>query len=129
MSGSGEHGRVRALQEGKRRPGSIAEQSVDHRVNVLLGGGLARFQQIITGGPHVGKTVVESARLQGTQVVFDAASLNAAEEDHLLGLFAAGNMSLEWSGLQALAFPGSGFRAARPAAKTSGRRMNRLSPT
>ena len=36
-------------------PGSIAEQSVDHHVNVLLGGGLARFQQVITGGPHVGK--------------------------------------------------------------------------
>ncbi len=46
-------------------PGSIAEQSVDHHVNVLLGGGLARFQQLITGGPHVGKTVVQSAQLQG----------------------------------------------------------------
>jgi CheY-like chemotaxis protein len=31
----------------------IAEQSVDHHVNVLLGGGLARFQQTITGGRDV----------------------------------------------------------------------------
>src|SRR5262245_18225910 len=33
-------------------PGSIAEQSVDHHVNVLLGGGRRRFEQTITGRPH-----------------------------------------------------------------------------
>ena len=90
-------------------PGSIAEQSVDHRVNVLLGGGLARFQQVITGGPHVGKTVIESAQLQGYQVVFDAANLGGTDANRVLGLFNAGNMSLEWSGLQATPFPGSGL--------------------
>jgi alkaline phosphatase/streptomycin-6-phosphatase len=90
-------------------PGSIAEQSVDHHVNVLLGGGLARFQQVITGGPHAGKTVVQSAALQGYNVVFDAANLDAADQDRVLGLFNAGNMSLEWSGLQAMPFPGSGL--------------------
>ena len=90
-------------------PGSIAEQSVDHHVNVLLGGGLARFQQAITGGPDAGKTVVQSAERQGYTVVLDAANLAAAETDHVLGLFNAGNMSLEWSGLQATPFPGSGL--------------------
>ena len=90
-------------------PGSIAEQSVDHHVNVLLGGGLARFQQLITGGPHVGKTVVQSAQLQGYHVVFDAANLAGTNADRVLGLFNAGNMSLEWSGLQATPFPGSGL--------------------
>src|SRR4051812_40487523 len=90
-------------------PGSIAEQSVDHHVNVLLGGGLARFQQPITGGPHVGKSVVESAQLQGYRVVFDAANLAGANGDRVLGLFNAGNMSLEWSGQQAAPFPGSGL--------------------
>jgi alkaline phosphatase len=94
-------------------PGSIAEQSVDHHVNVILGGGLARFQQLITGGPHVGKTVVQSAQLQGYDVVFDAAHLSAADGDRVLGLFNAGNMSLEWNGLQALPFPGSGFPAGQ----------------
>ena len=53
-------------------PGSIAEQSVDHHVNVLLGGGLSRFQQTITGGPHANKTVIQSAQLQGYDVIFDA---------------------------------------------------------
>src|SRR5215470_17310501 len=56
-------------------PGSIAEQSVDHHVNVLLGGGRRRFEQTITGGPHVGKTVVASAQRQGYSVIYDAASL------------------------------------------------------
>jgi alkaline phosphatase/streptomycin-6-phosphatase len=90
-------------------PGSIAEQSVDHHVNVLLGGARARFQQVITGGPHVGKTVIQSAQMQGYTVVFDAASLDAADSDRVLGLFNAGNMSLEWNGLQAMPFPGSGI--------------------
>jgi alkaline phosphatase len=90
-------------------PGSIAEQTVDHHVNVLLGGGLGRFQQVITGGPHAGKTVVESASLQGYSVVYDAANLEAADSDRVLGLFNAGNMSLEWGGLQAVPFPGSGL--------------------
>jgi alkaline phosphatase/streptomycin-6-phosphatase len=90
-------------------PGSIAEQSVDHHVNVLLGGGLARFQQAVTGGPHVGQTVVQSAQLQGYNVVFDAASLSGVSGSLVLGLFNSGNMSLEWSGLQATPFPGSGL--------------------
>jgi alkaline phosphatase len=87
--------------------GSIAEQTVDHH-DVVLGGGLARFQRLITGGPHVGKTGIESAKLQGYAVVLDAAGLQATGESPLLGLFNGGNMSLEWNG-PATAFPGSGF--------------------
>ena len=90
-------------------PGSIAEQSVDHHVNVILGGSKQRFDQAITGGPHVGKTVVQSAQLQGYTVVFDAASLDAANSTRVLGLFTPGNMSLEWSGLQAAPSPGTGL--------------------
>lgn len=90
-------------------PGSIAEQTVDHHVNVLLGGGRARFAQPITGGPHVGRTVIQSAQLQGYSVVSDAAQLDAASGDRVLGLFNNGNMSLEWGGLQAQPYPGSGF--------------------
>ena len=94
-------------------PGSIAEQSVDHHVNVLLGGGLGRFQRAITGGPDAGQTVVQSAVGQGYEVVFDAANLEAADGDHVLGLFSRGNMSLEWTGLQAVPFPGSGLPAGQ----------------
>jgi alkaline phosphatase/streptomycin-6-phosphatase len=90
-------------------PGSIAEQSVDHHVNVLLGGGRQRFAQTITGGPHAGKTVIQSAELQGYKVVTDAANLDAVNGPRVLGLFNNGNMSLEWNGLIAAPSPGSGL--------------------
>jgi len=76
-------------------PGSIAEQQVDHHVDVILGGGGQRFDQTIDGGPDAGRTVTESAARQGYQVVTDAAGLAGAGATPLLGLFSAGNMSLE----------------------------------
>jgi alkaline phosphatase/streptomycin-6-phosphatase len=81
-------------------PGSIAEQEVDHKVDVLLGGGRARFEQSITGGPDVGKTVVRSARDKGYTYVTDAAGLAAVSDadQPVLGLFNAGNMTQEWTG-------------------------------
>jgi alkaline phosphatase/streptomycin-6-phosphatase len=79
--------------------GSIAEQQIDHRVDVLLGGGRARFEQPITGGPDAGKTVVQSAQGKGYQYVTDAAGLAAANDRKpVLGLFHPSNMSLEWTG-------------------------------
>lgn len=83
-------------------PGSIAEQMVDHRVNVLLGGGRQRFEQKTEGGA----SVVDYAKSLGYTVVNDAAGLDALDrEKHVLGLFTSGNMSLEWSGQ--LAMPGN----------------------
>ncbi len=80
--------------------GSIAEQEVDHKVDVLLGGGRGRFEQKITGGADSGKTVIESAQAKGYRYVSDAAGLSAVASTGkpLLGLFNSGNMSLEWSG-------------------------------
>jgi alkaline phosphatase len=81
--------------------GSIAEQTVDHHVDVVLGGGRNRFTQTITGGPDAGKTVVDSAQRQGYQYVTDAAGLDAVQSvkrKPLLGLFAPVNMTTEWSG-------------------------------
>ncbi|MGE0068445.1 MAG: alkaline phosphatase, partial [Solirubrobacterales bacterium] len=80
--------------------GSIAEQMVDHKVDVLLGGGRARFTQAITGGPDSGKTVVESAQAKGYRYVTDADGLSTVPNGNkpVLGLFANSNMSLEWSG-------------------------------
>ncbi|MEU6660321.1 alkaline phosphatase [Streptomyces sp. NPDC046821] len=80
-------------------PGSIAEQSVDHRVDVLLGGGKQRFDQKVTDGKYKGQTVTEQAQKLGYQVVTDDASLKAAKGDKpLLGLFAPGNVPTEWTG-------------------------------
>lgn len=79
--------------------GSIAEQEVDHRVDVLLGGGRSRFEQTIGGGPDAGKNVIQSAQGKGYQYVSDAAGLSSAKANKpVLGLFSPGNMSLEWSG-------------------------------
>ena len=78
--------------------GSIAEQAVDHKIDVLLGGGRGRFEQGITGGPDAGLTVVQSAQAKGYQYVTDAAGLAGISHGPVLGLFNTGNMSLEWSG-------------------------------
>jgi alkaline phosphatase len=79
---------------------TIAEQEVDHKVDVLLGGGRNRFTPTISGGPDTGKTVIESAQAKGYRYVTDAAGLSAVSNDSkpVLGLFNTGNMSLEWTG-------------------------------
>jgi len=90
-------------------PGSIAEQTVDHHVDVLLGGGRQRFEQTIDGGPYAGQTVIQSAIAQGYTVIGAAAALSAIQPGgKLLGLFATGNMSPEWRGKPAQRYPGSG---------------------
>ena len=80
--------------------GSIAEQEIDHKIDVLLGGGRNRFAQTIPAGPDAGKTLVQVAQQRGFQYVTDAAGLNAVKTSSqpVLGLFNPGNMSLEWSG-------------------------------
>jgi len=80
--------------------GSIAEQEVDHKVDVLLGGGRNRFTPTISGGPDNGKTVIESAQAKGYRYVTDAAGLSAVSNSNkpVLGLFNPSNMSLEWTG-------------------------------
>jgi alkaline phosphatase len=72
--------------------GSIAEQTVDHKVDVVLGGGRGRFNAAggpIAGGPDNGKTVEESAARQGYTEVNDAAGLDAITPKNVpvLGLF------------------------------------------
>ncbi len=102
--------------------GSIAEQTVDHKVDVLMGGGKQRFDQQVTGGTYAGKTVVEQATALGYTVATDQAGLDAAAPgQQFLGLFSAGNMDLEWTGPLAAPYPGPAATActesspARPA--------------
>ncbi|MEV5375526.1 alkaline phosphatase [Streptomyces nondiastaticus] len=83
----------------KGGPGSIAEQSVNHKVDVLFGGGKARFDQKITEGRFAGQTVTQQARQLGYQVVTDDKGLKAAKPGKpVLGLFADGNVPVEWTG-------------------------------
>ncbi|MEU9497520.1 alkaline phosphatase [Streptomyces sp. NPDC048196] len=80
-------------------PGSIAEQSVNHRADVLLGGGKQRFDQKVTDGAYKGLTVTEQAQKLGYQVVTDNAGLKNVKADKpVLGLFASGNVPTEWTG-------------------------------
>ncbi len=83
--------------------GSIAEQEVDHKVDVLLGGGRKRFTQTIGSGPAAGKTVLQNAINKGFRYVSDAESLSLVPNNSkpVLGLFNNENMSLEWSGPKA----------------------------
>jgi alkaline phosphatase len=102
--------------------GSIAEQTVDHRVDVALGGGRNRFAQTITGGKDAGKTVEQSAARQGITEVNDAAGLAAVRRSDrpILGLFAPVNMTTEWNG--PVATRGDGTPAQR--CKTDNRPAN-----
>jgi alkaline phosphatase len=79
--------------------GSIAEQLVQTRPDVLLGGGKVFFDQKVKAGRYQGRSVTEQARATGYQVVTDAAGLNAASRrGPILGAFAPNNMDLEWTG-------------------------------
>jgi alkaline phosphatase len=83
----------------ERGPGSIAEQSVDQGVDLLLGGGMEFYEQEIDGGPYEGSTVLESARDQGYRVIENADELEAAAPgERLLGLFGESTLETVWSG-------------------------------
>ena len=92
-----------ALEQGGL--GSIAEQALDTRPDLLLGGGAATFDQIATAGRWKGKTLLAQAQDRGFVVVRDAASLDAVtvadQKTPLLGLFAPGNMPVRWKGPRA----------------------------
>ena len=100
-------------------PGSIAEQMIDHSVDILFGGGKQRFDQVIDTANHANRTVIDSAISQGYSVITTAAELenvqplqssgiNGTIATRILGLFAPGNMNMSWRGEPALPYPGSG---------------------
>ncbi|MGI5358562.1 alkaline phosphatase [Streptomyces sp. CA-252508] len=83
-------------------PGSVVEQTVATRPDVLLGGGHDHFAQTVTDGPHRGRTVLQQARAAGYQVVRDRAELAAARPGRpVLGLFAPDQLPVEWTGAPA----------------------------
>src|ERR1700730_11893782 len=74
-------------------PGSIAEQLVDHHVDVLMGGGYRRFDQATDAGPRV----IQQAVSAGYRIITAEADLEHAKTGRrTLGLFAPGNMTVEW---------------------------------
>ena len=100
-------------------PGPIAEQLIDHDVDILFGGGKQRFDQVTEAGNQSYQTVIDSAISQGCSVITTAAELenvqplqssgiNGTNATKILGLFAPGNMNMSWRGEPALSYPGSG---------------------
>ncbi|MFS3126955.1 alkaline phosphatase [Nocardioides sp. Bht2] len=88
--------------------GSIAEQLVDNKIDVLLGGGLNRYNQATDDGPTV-KEYAETTR--DYRFVGDKAGLDAVtslKDGPVLGLFTGGNMTPEYKSLVATAPPGVG---------------------
>ncbi|MGV9884663.1 alkaline phosphatase [Streptomyces sp. NPDC003006] len=84
--------------------GSIAEQTVALRPDVLLGGGADVFAQEVTEGPLRGRSVLDQARARGYQVVRDRTGLRAARPDRpVLGLWAPETVPVEWTGTPASA--------------------------
>ena len=88
--------------------GSVAEQLVDHEIDVLLGGGKQRFVQATDAGP----TVLDDAEdTHGYRLVEDAAALDGVtslDDGPVLGLFADGNMTPRYEPLVATPPPGAG---------------------
>lgn len=92
-----------ALEQGGK--GSISEQILQTRADVVLGGGGESFNEIAKAGEYQGKTLREQAQVLGFQLVSDWQSLKAVtvadQKKPLLGLFAAGNMPVRWKGPKA----------------------------
>lgn len=92
--------------------GSVAEQLVDHEIDVLLGGGKNRFAQATDAGP----TVLADAATRGYRLVEDKAALDAVtslDDGPVLGLFTGGNMTPRFNPLVATAPPGAGSATTR----------------
>jgi alkaline phosphatase len=82
--------------------GSIAEQLLDTRPDVTLGGGAATFAEQAKAGAWTGKTLYQQADDRGYRVVKTAGELaavsSADQRQPLLGLFNSGNFPTRWTG-------------------------------
>jgi len=92
-----------ALEQGGR--GSITEQMLLTRPDVVLGGGAKSFNEVAKAGDYKGKTLYEQAQARGYQLVENLDAMNAVQQatqqQPLLGLFAPGNMPVRWQGPKA----------------------------
>ena len=95
-----------ALEEGGL--GSISEQLLDTRPDLVLGGGSASFDETARAGQWEGMTLFDQAEARGYQVVRNAEELGAVtsanQEEPLLGLFTPGNFPTRFA--ESTAVPG-----------------------
>jgi alkaline phosphatase len=85
--------------------GSITEQLLDTRPDLILGGGAASFAESAKAGKFAGRTLMDQAQARGFRIVRNAAELDAVTRadarQPLIGLFAPGNMPVRWIGPRA----------------------------
>lgn len=82
--------------------GSITEQWLKTRPDVVLGGGAATFAETAKAGRYAGKTLRAQAEARGYRIVENLDDLKAVrranQKQPLIGLFAPGNMPVRWLG-------------------------------
>tara|TARA_R110002124_G_scaffold63350_38_gene173395 strand:- start:2889 stop:4142 length:1254 start_codon:yes stop_codon:yes gene_type:complete len=82
--------------------GSITEQYLAARADLVLGGGSKTFEETAAAGEYEGKTLMEQATAMGFTIVTTADELQAltvANQDKpVIGLFAEGNMPISMTG-------------------------------
>jgi alkaline phosphatase len=79
--------------------GSISEQLVQAKPDVLMGGGAKYFNQKVKAGKFAGKPALEQATAAGYQIVRNSKELAALKPGKpALGLFADGNLPVNWTG-------------------------------
>ena len=82
--------------------GSITEQILKTKADVTMGGGAATFAETATAGRFKGLTLAQQAQVRNYQVVTNAAELDAvtkaSKKKPVLGLFAPGNLPVQWAG-------------------------------
>lgn len=82
--------------------GSITEQMLETRADLVLGGGAKTFDETAKAGEYEGKTLFEQADARGYNTVRTLDELNAVDvanqDQPLLGLFTPGNMEVRWEG-------------------------------
>lgn len=85
--------------------GSITEQLLDTRADLVLGGGAASFAESAKAGKWKGRTLFDQAQARGYRIVRNTAELDAVtradDRQPLIGLFAEGNMPVRWTGPRA----------------------------
>jgi alkaline phosphatase len=92
-----------ALEKGGR--GSIAEQALALRPDLMLGGGADTYAEVARAGPYANATLADQAARRGYRIVRDAAALAAVTRadagQPLIGLFAPSTMPVRWTGPKA----------------------------
>ncbi|KAA1376042.1 alkaline phosphatase [Aeromicrobium fastidiosum] len=81
--------------------GSIAEQLVDNKIDVLLGGGAARYAQATDAGPSVLDYAKSTYSYQAVDTKTALDGVTSLDKGPILGLFASANMTPRYEPLTA----------------------------